>query len=394
VFPFTRVSQASANWLARIFLLATIALAATLGLGWMKIRHMMLALPPPPPRIDQLRPAPLRPVSPLLLQYHLDVPGRGEIFPALAAASPTDYWPAAILSITNTADRPALQVVRAEIEDYSRVLERTLIVGPNQTLTVPIVPDLLPAAFALEEIVTSPLTISVTNEDGSTAFARSQPVLLHSGSDLYWGKQFANAQLVARWVTPHDPSVLQLVSRAHHFIANGRMPGYSISERNARYLPTQVTAQAQAIFRAIQESGFAYVSSVFTFGGATDTSQRIRLPRETLSLDSANCMDISVAFASAIENIEMQPVIVIVPGHAFAGVRLGPGSPDILYLDLTVLPKGTFAQARARAEAWRKKVPPEKVLTVDVVSARRMHIYPLPTPGAPATASQPIARVQ
>jgi hypothetical protein len=159
-------------------------------------------------------------------------------------------------------------------------------------------------------------------------------------------------------------------------------------------LPTQVTAQAQAIFRAIQESGFAYVSSVFTFGGATDTSQRIRLPRETLSLDSANCMDISVAFASAIENIEMQPVIVIVPGHAFAGVRLGPGSPDILYLDLTVLPKGTFAQARARAEAWRKKVPPEKVLTVDVVSARRMHIYPLPTPGAPATASQPIARVQ
>ena len=39
----------------------------------------------------------------------------------------------------------------------------------------------------------------------------------------------------------------------------------------------------------------------------------------------------------------MKPVIVIVPGHAFTGVRLGPNSSDFLYLDLTVLPRGTFA---------------------------------------------------
>ena len=392
MFPFTRASATAANWLARIFLLATLALATTLGIGWVKIRRMMLALPPDPPRIDQRQTAPSRPVSPLLLQYHLDVPGRGEIFPALAAASAADYWPTAILSITNTADQPALQVVRSEIRDFSRVTEHTLIVGPRQTVTVPIVPDLLPAAFSLQEIIHAPLSISVSNEDGTVAFARSQAVLLHSGSDLYWGKQFANAQLVARWVTPHDPSVLQLVSRAHRFIANGRMPGYNINERNAAKLPAQVTAQAEAIFRAIQDSGFAYVSSIFTFGGVTESAQRIRLPRETLSLDSANCMDISVAFASAIENIGLQPVIVIVPGHAFVGVRLGPGSPEVLYLDLTVLPRGTFAQARARAEGWRKKTPPEQVLTVDVVSARRMKIYPLPTPDAPVGAPQPVAR--
>jgi hypothetical protein len=394
VFPFTRASHAAANWMARIFLLATIGLTATLGLGWMKIRHMMLGLPPDPPRIDQRHTAPSRPVSPLLLQYRLEVPGRGEIFPALAAASAADYWPAAILTITNTADQPALQIIHSGIEDFSRPTEHTVIVGPKQSLSVPIVPSLLPSAFALEEIVHAPLTITVANEDGSIAFARSQAVLLHSGSDLYWGKQFANAQLVARWVTPHDPSVLQLVSHAHRYIANGRMPGYNIAERSSRFLPAQVTAQAQAIFRAIQDSGFAYVSSIFTFGGATETAQRIRLPRETLSLDSANCMDISVAFASAIENIGLQPLIVIVPGHAFAGVRLGPGSPDVLYLDLTVLPHGTFEQARARAEAWRKKIPAEQVLTVDVVSARRMNIYPLPTPVAPTTTPQPVARAQ
>ena len=60
------------------------------------------------------------------------------------------------------------------------------------------------------------------------------------------------------------------------------------------------------------------------------------------------------------------------------GVRLRPGSDDFLYLDLTVLPKGTFEQAIARAQQWRKRTPPDQVLTVDVVAARKLGIYPLP----------------
>ena len=49
----------------------------------------------------------------------------------------------------------------------------------------------------------------------------------------------------------------------------------------------------------------------------------------------------------------------------------------ILYLDLTVLPRGTFQQAVARAQGWLKKTPPEQVLTVDVAAARAMGIYPM-----------------
>jgi hypothetical protein len=75
----------------------------------------------------------------------------------------------------------------------------------------------------------------------------------------------------------------------------------------------------------------------------------------------------------------MDPVLVIIPGHAFTGVKLGPQSSDILYLDLTVLPQGTFQQAIARAQQWLKKAKPEEILTVDVAAARRMGIYPLPS---------------
>jgi hypothetical protein len=95
-------------------------------------------------------------------------------------------------------------------------------------------------------------------------------------------------------------------------------------------------------------------------------------------------MDVSVAFASAAENIGLQPLVVIVPGHAFAGVRLARDSGKVLYLDLTVLPAGSFAAAVARAESWLRKTPEKKVLVVDVTAARSLGVYPL-APRTPPT---------
>ncbi len=150
-----------------------------------------------------------------------------------------------------------------------------------------------------------------------------------------------------------------------------QVPGISVEH--------QVRQQAQAVFAALKRSRISYVSSIYTFGNYPGETQRIRLPRETLGLSNANCIDVSVAFASAMENLGMKPVVVIVPGHAFTGVRLAPNSNQILYLDLTVLPDGTFPAAQKRAEDWMKKTAPDQVLTVDVGAARSLGIYPMPT---------------
>jgi hypothetical protein len=88
-------------------------------------------------------------------------------------------------------------------------------------------------------------------------------------------------------------------------------------------------------------------------------------------------MDVSLVFASAMENLDMQPVLVIVPGHAFTGVRLGRDSEKILYVDLTVLPQGSFESAIARAQSWMRKTPKEQVIVVDVRGARVVGVYPL-----------------
>lgn len=373
-----------------VFSTTTLLLASALAGGWWWVSR--LALKPvefhAPERISKAESASV-PVSPLLLHYQLDLPGRGEIFPALTSGNAADYWPVAVLTITNQADRPVLQEITAEVPGWSRPLEQTIVLGGSETRSLRITPELLPVAYSNGEIHRSVLHVRVKDPTGAVAFSQSRPVLLHSASDLFWGRKFANAQFVARWVTPHDSAILKLISVARSSVPNGRMPGYNGSRRLAspKAMAAQVRLQARAVFEALRSSGVSYVSSIYTFGNFAGEAQRIRMPRETLSTSTANCIDMSVAFASAIENLGMNPVVVIVPGHAFAGVRLGPQTQDTLYLDLTVLPKGSFDQAIARAQGWLRKTAANEVLTVDVASARMLGVYPLPTDIPPENAT-------
>jgi len=378
VMLFRSVSLRTARLLAGLFALTTFLLAAFLAGSWLYVYRYVSqeGTPPPPPLLQTLRPV-AGTVSPLQVNYKLELPGRGEIFPALTAGSPADYWPVAILTISNASDRPVAQTVSAQIPGWSGRAQHSLIVGPHSTQDLRISPELLPRAFANQEFRRGTLEVRVSSPRDPDHYFQQRTVFLHSAYDLYWGKSFSNAQFIARWVTPHDPAVLRLVADARRYIRNGRLPGYGGSRKNE--IQPQVRAQLNAIFQALKHSGISYVTSIYTFGDFTGDAQRIRLPQETLTLDTANCIDVSVAFASAVENLGMDPAIVLVPGHAFAGVRLGPDSPDWLYLDLTVLPRGTFQQGLERAEHWLKKTPPSQVLMVDVAAARALRIYPIPS---------------
>ncbi|HZS26372.1 MAG TPA: hypothetical protein VFB76_04015 [Candidatus Angelobacter sp.] len=364
-----------ARWLAWVFFFTTLGLAGTLAWGWMFVSKLALKPLPDPELPAKMQPT-SGPASPLQIQYQLNLPGRGEIFPALAGAKAADYWPLATLSIANTATKPVLQIITAEVRGWSEQLQQTAVIGPHEVRTFNLDPELLAQAYDNGEMRQATLMVQVQDPATGRTFAQQRPVFLHSASDLFWGRKFANAQLLARWVTPHDDRVLQLVSSAERLIPGRHLRGYNIIPGTK--LETQVRAQARAVFEAMRRSGISYVSSIYTFGNYPDETQRIRLPRETLQLSNANCIDVSVAFASAMENLGMQPVVVIVPGHAFTGVRLGPNSQKILYLDLTVLPQGTFAAAAARAQAWLKKTPQSEVLTVDIGAARSLGVYPMP----------------
>lgn len=372
---FIQISDHRARVLAALFAATTLVLAVALATTWVYTYQFLTANVAPPPSLAQLT----APISPLLVRYQLDVPGRGEIYPALASGNASDYWPVAVLTIANLSDHYLLESVTVEIQEVSLRNIQTVILSPRETRAVRINPELMPGALENIEMRQAVLEVRASSSGNQSVFDETHPVYLHPVADIYWGKKFANSQYIARWVTPHDPAVIQLVSSARKYVPRGRLAGYHLPSGNSQSrVAAQVQSEAHAVFDAMANMGISYVDSISTLGEFTTRSERVRLPWETLRLESANCIDISVAYASALENLGMHPVIVIVPGHAFAGVRLAPDSLDILYVDLTVLPDGTFEQAVSRAQYWLKKTPPARVLVIDIAAARALGIYPIP----------------
>src|SRR5690349_11220178 len=109
----SRVPGSTARVLAFGFAFTTVCRAATRVWGWVFVSRLALT-PLPEPDLPAYA-AGDEPVSPLQVQYRLDLPGRGEIFPALAGSQASEYWPVAVLNISNTANRPVLQVVSAQV---------------------------------------------------------------------------------------------------------------------------------------------------------------------------------------------------------------------------------------------------------------------------------------
>ena len=105
-----------------------------------------------------------------------------------------------------------------------------------------------------------------------------------------------------------------------------------------------VNAQVKAIYLALQNDyNIDYVNSTISYPDGI--TQRIRLPQDALELGSANCIDGAVLFASALENIGLEPLIVLVPGHAFVGWRRWTESNVADFLETTMIGISSFADA-------------------------------------------------
>ena len=102
------------------------------------------------------------------------------------------------------------------------------------------------------------------------------------------------------------------------------------------------------------------------------------MPRVSLGQSSANCIDAAVTYASLFENLGMDTTVVIVPGHAYAGVRVAHGSQKFLFLDVALTGRSTFEAAVASAEKGLARYAPGSVTRVMIQQARDSGIYPMP----------------
>ncbi len=135
-----------------------------------------------------------------------------------------------------------------------------------------------------------------------------------------------------------------------------------------------------AIFTELRSRGVIYrnLSSSYFEG-----YQPISLPRESLAMRAANCIDGTLLFASLLENIGFEPILHIVPGHAYVGVRSAPQASGLgvtWFIETTMVGDATRSWFDAVLCGISSCVVPSPPWSADVsiVDARTDRLRPLP----------------
>ncbi|MBQ9807327.1 MAG: DUF3320 domain-containing protein [Ruminococcus sp.] len=185
--------------------------------------------------------------------------------------------------------------------------------------------------FSLTEKLVGNMTIEVMKGDEVLASKNIPTELL--AYDQWTGTLFM-PEMAAAFVTPNHPKVQEIVSAASLYLqkwtGDPSFTGYQT--RN----PNIVKQQMGALYAALQEQNIAYTMPPASF----EEAQRIRLPEAVAEGKAGTCIDLSVLYCSCLEAVGLNPLLVLINGHAFAGCWLENETfPDCLQFDCAALTK-------------------------------------------------------
>ena len=317
--------------------------------------------------------------------YSVQVGIDNEIFPVFANYASLHRredrtWGMVAVSISNSTDSLLRNRVTVQVPGWSDQEIQVVEIAAGDVKTLIFSPSFLPRLYRNKEIAAATVVVEATDMGGRPVFQQTVPTRLRAAGDMFWGTSFRYAPFIASWVTPHDPRVELLLSRAKEYMPGRRLPGYE-DWKAPEQQEKSTQLQAAAIYRALQEAGISYVKSSLTFGRNTSVSERIRMPRESLRQSAANCIDGVVMFASLFENLGMEPIVVLVPGHAYVGVKTGRDSDKYLYLDTALTGRANFDAAVQAAEKGMARYEAAEMTYIRVTEARRAGIFPMPEAG-------------
>jgi hypothetical protein len=306
----------------------------------------------------------------------------GEIFPVFANYASMQRpkerkWGVVAVTITNPTSQALRERIAVSVPGWSDTELQLTDVASGESKTFVFSPTFLERFYANKEIKAATAEVTVSDGLGREMYRNTVPVRLRSADDIYWGNKFQYAPFIASWITPHDVNVEKILKTAKEFMPGRRLPGYE-DWKNQAQQEKSTMLQAKAVYDAIKQQGVSYVKSSMTFGQNTDVSERVRQPRESLEQSSANCIDGAVVFASAFENLAMDPIVVLVPGHAYVGVRIAQGSARYLFVDTALTGRATFETAVKAAEVGLAKYGPSQITRIPVDEARAAGIFPMP----------------
>ena len=163
-----------------------------------------------------------------------------------------------------------------------------------------------------EKMVGSVKIEAVQGDEVIASDVRSIELLAY---DQWSGVNFM-PEIAAAFVTPNHPKVQEVISAAGKYMqkwtGDPAFTGYQT--RNANI----VKQQMGAVYAALQEMNIAYTMPPASY----EEAQRIRMPDAVLDSKSGTCLDLAVLYCSCLEAIGLNPMIILMNGHAMAGCWL------------------------------------------------------------------------
>ncbi len=132
------------------------------------------------------------------------------------------------------------------------------------------------------------------------------------------GEYFDNANLLTCLVTPEDPIIKYFTQKIQEKVLKGE--DASVTNEDAKGVRFM-----SGIYYATLISHFVYSGTSGVPATVDDISsgiQSIRLPREVVTGKTGLCIELSILYASIMMNAGMDPVIFLIPGHAYPGFKM------------------------------------------------------------------------
>lgn len=140
-----------------------------------------------------------------------------------------------------------------------------------------------------------------------------------------WRDSDKDRQWLPSFVFPRDRAVTKLVEEAQRYVRVLRddpaagFDGYQSLDEEREDPSEEVDLQAQAIWATLlHDWRLGYINPPPTYGRSDDW-QRVRPPSAILRDRAGTCIDLALLFASALELVDIYPVIFLLQGHAFPG---------------------------------------------------------------------------
>lgn len=187
--------------------------------------------------------------------------------------------------------------------------------------------------------ITQPITTTVRYQifiDGEKLVDDARPIRVLSVNDVpiatYKAGKLTNdySYMFAAYVNENHPVIENILRGALNLpqpIVNS-FSGYQ----------GDVFQQVFAIWYFLQRNQFAY-TSITTPSAVQDgvATQHVRFLQDSIRVRQANCIDGTVVFASILRKIGIDPLIVLIPGHAFLGFYTNQQHSQLAFLETTML---------------------------------------------------------